>query len=180
MHSPTFHTPPLSRRFPTQESRIHKCILRAWTDASELDLSAMERLGVKVKRAEYAAEGGGAVLALVQLDDKMRRSDIMKRLFGTCASGRFAYNEACAPDQTVLESRGVEILVASGETNAEFQRAFSTHFVASSGEEGKAKRAPPRAKEEGGAPISSGMGEMLDRWGVEVGFVRARMLRCSS
>ena len=165
MHSPTFHTPPLSRRFATQESRIHKCILRAWTDASELDLSAMERLGVKVKRAEYAAEGGGAVLALVQLDDKMRRSDIMKRLFGTCASGRFAYNEACAPDQTVLESRGVEILVASGETNAEFQRAFSTHFVASSGEEGKAKRAPPRAKEEGGAPISSGMGEMLDRWG---------------
>ena len=131
----------------------------------------MERLGVKVKRAEYAAEGEGAVLALVQLDDKMRRSDIMKKLFGTSASGRFPYNEACAPDQAVLESRGVEIMVASGETNAEFQRAFSAHFVASSGEEGKAKRAPPKAKEDGGGAVSSGMSEMLDRWGVEVRFL---------
>ena len=145
-----------------QESRIHKFILRAWTAASELDLSAMERLGVKVRSAEYASEGEGAVLVLVNLESKLRRSDIMKRLF--CGeSGRFPYNTVCRSDQTVEELRGVEMLVASGETKVEYQRVFAAHFVASSG---KAVKVPGGTVAE--EVSSSGMCEMLDRWGAQV------------
>ena len=148
---------------PTQESRIHKFILRAWTKASELDLSAMERLGVKVRSAEYATEGEGVVLMLVHLDGKMRRSDIMKRLLGC---DPFPYNAICGPDQKVEELRGVEMLVASGETKVEYQQVFAAHFVAgSAGGEVKKTKAPAASAEDGG---SAGMYQMLDRWGAQV------------
>jgi hypothetical protein len=58
---------------PSAESRIYKFIIRASSTAKKLDLATLERLGVKVKHAEYATDSERRLLALVQLVDKMRR-----------------------------------------------------------------------------------------------------------
>jgi hypothetical protein len=146
----------------SQESRIHKFILRTYTSCSELDISAMENLGVKVRRAEYVAEGDGAVLMLVQLVEKMRRVDIMQRLFGgetkTCD---FPYNSVCATALKIEESRGVQMLVSSGRTKEEYQRVFAQHFVSTGG--GGVKRKKESDDEDSAVPPN--LCQMLDQWG---------------
>jgi hypothetical protein len=111
------------------ESRIHKFILRGRSSAPELDVAAMERLGVKVRQAEFASDGQG-ISMLAHLAEKMRRSDIFMKLFGEGAP----YNAECEPSQQV-QGR-VEVLVESGETKAEYQRVLAAHFVASGAKKG--------------------------------------------
>ena len=125
------------------ESRIYKFILRASTSSKALNLAAMERLGVRVRRVEYATDEEGRLLALVQLVDKMRRVDIMKRLLGA-ADGAYPYNRESGSEEARLS--GVQMLVSSGDTKVEYQQLFAAHFVLASaaegagGESGKRKR----------------------------------------
>ena len=61
----------------------------------------------------------------------LRRSEILTKLFGEEGS---AYNASCAPEQRL--HGGVELLVESGETKAEYQRVLAAHFVASGAKKG--------------------------------------------
>jgi hypothetical protein len=125
--SPLMSLPSMSQN----ESRVHKFIVRGRSSASELDVAAMERLGVKVKQAEYVATPDGqGISMLAHLAEKMRRSDIFMKLFGEGAP----YNAECEPSQQV-QGR-VEVLVESGETKAEYQRVLAAHFVASGAKKG--------------------------------------------
>jgi hypothetical protein len=116
------HSDPPSMQ-PSAESRIYKFIMRTSATATKLDLAAMERLGVKVKHAEYATDGEGKLLALVQLVDKMRRLDIAKRLLGA-GDHDFPYNQECED----AHLSGVRVLVSSGDTKMEYQQVFAMHF----------------------------------------------------
>jgi len=116
----------------SKESRIHKFILRVSVAAKELDLGAMDRLGVKVKHAEYATEGEGKLLALVHLVDKLRKSDIVKKMFGGWARN-FPYNRECHNAQAqISETDVVSLLVSSGDSKVEYQQVFAMHFVGGS------------------------------------------------
>lgn len=163
-----------------KESRIYKFILRTSTAAKELDLAAMECLGVGVRRVEYASEGEGRLLALVQLVDKMRKSDIVKKLFGGLDRD-FPYNRMCSDTQKkISETDAVTMLVLSGETKVEYQQVFAMHFVGSStvvvdntnemdSKKKKQKRMEPLSEnEQAGAPTTADpLMSHLNRWGVQ-------------
>ena len=91
---------------------------------------------MKTKRVDYGGEGE-QLSVLVHLVDKMRRSEIMLKLFG---GATFPYNTECQESLKITEQRGVEMLVASGETKAEFQRVLAAYFVSASTDGGGVKK----------------------------------------
>jgi len=115
----------------TAESRVYKCILCVVTSEKEVSLVGLVRANVKVKDAEFANDAKGRLLVLVQLEGKMRRSEIMRKL------------ESC--DEVL---KGAEVLVSSGETKAEYTELFGAYFTDKMAAESARKRQRDEASED--------------------------------
>jgi hypothetical protein len=110
---------------PQEESRVHKFILCTSTDASALDLAYFTRRGICARDIRCKTKSDGQMLALVHLIDKMRRSDIMRKLLAGAGAS------------------DMEVLVASGETKEEYDAVLRGYFTAPAAAAATTARAKP-------------------------------------
>ena len=104
---------------------MHKFILCTSTDASALDLAYFTRRGICARDIRCKTKSDGQMLALVHLIDKMRRSDIMRKLLAGAGAS------------------DMEVLVASGETKEEYDAVLRGYFTAPAAAAATTARAKP-------------------------------------